>query len=99
MKKTLNNIKTFVITLKNYLTKDTDTVLWAKIIIVIALLVSTIAEGILVLYVLPHMCIEQITTGVPFKYFLLLFIEIVIYPLIQKCIYSSIKEDLETVEE
>lgn len=99
MKKTINSIKNFFYFIKNYLTKDTDTVLWAKIIMVIGLLVSTIAESILVLYVLPHLCIEQITTGVPFKYYLLLFIEIFIYPFIQKCIYSSIKEDLEFVEE
>lgn len=99
MKKTLNNLKTFIITLKDYLVKDTDTALWAKIIMVIGLLLLTIAEGFLIFYILPHLCIDQITTGVPFKYHLLLLIEIGICPFIQKSIYSSIKEDLETVEE
>ena len=99
MKKTINSIKNLVCTLKKYLVKDTDSALWAKIIMVIGLLLLTIAEGILLFYVLPHICIEQITTGIPFKYYLLLFIEIFICPFIQKCIYSSIKEDLEFVEE
>ena len=99
MKKTINNIKNLVCTLKNYLVKDTDTALWVKIIMVIGLLLLTIAEGILLFYVLPHLYIDQITTGVPFKYNLLLLIEISICPLIQKSMYSSIKEDLKTVEE
>ncbi len=99
MKKTINSIKNLICTLKKYLVKDTDSALWAKIIMVIELLLLTIAEGILLFYVLPHLCIEQITTGFLFKYNLLLLIELIFCPFLQICIYRSIKEELEYIEE